>query len=151
MSFDTTFDYTAQIAEYTKLRDDCQVMLNQINAEIACLNTCDGYNDIKSRELIRLTDLQSKYTVGVDGYNETLLEISSVQSLNQNDKGTLYTFWGFSGVSKDRYMCLMICNHADMLADADLLAIVADNVNTTEVKNYIGYIVVSKYTSGKYC
>jgi hypothetical protein len=151
MSFDTTFNFDDETAEYAALRNTNQASLNAVNAEITLITSCVGYTSIKSAELTRLTNLQTTYSANVDGYNATLTGIDNVKALNSSDKNILYVFFGFCGVPKSRYMCLMIANYTAMLADTDLIAIVNDNTNTTEIKNHIGQIVMAKYSAGRYC
>ena len=151
MSFDTNFDFTAEIQEYTNLRTTCQTTLDGVNAEINLMNACIGYDEIKNGELARLSLIQTRNSNLITGYTATLSGISALQNLSGADKTILYNFWAFTGVSKENYMCLMITNYSAMLSDADILTIVVDNNNTTETKNHIGRLIISKYSVGEFC
>jgi hypothetical protein len=151
MSFDIDFDFTDEIREYTDLRAACQTTLDDVNAQISLMNTCVGYDEIKNEELTRLILIQTRNSDLVAGYAATLSDINSLQNLNGSDKTILYTFWGFSGKSKESYMCLMISNYTAMLSDNDILTIVVDDKNTVEIKNEIGRLIISKYSIGEFC
>jgi len=115
------------------------------------MNACIGYDEIKNGELARLSLIQTRNSNLITGYTATLSGISALQNLSGADKTILYNFWGFTGVSKENYMCLMITNYSAMLSDADVLTIVVDNNNTTETKNHIGRLIISKYSVGEFC
>jgi hypothetical protein len=151
MSFDTDFDFTNDVVKYTNIKNSFQTYLDSTNEDLNLINSCVGYDDIKNKELSRLNANQSSYAEMINGYNTTLTQISTLQALNQNDKTTLHTFWGFTECSNERYMCLIIYNYTSMLLDTDILDLVKDNVNTVELKKYIGKILILKYTEGRFC
>lgn len=150
MSFDTTFDYTAQIDQLNNRIIYFQSLLTDVDNQVTCFNTCVGYCDITTSKLAELNRLHIIYSGEITNNNSALSNITNLQALSVEDKAKLYNFLQYTTSSVGNYMGIIASCYVDMLIDVDLLNLIADTTNTTELKNMIGNIIISKYNKNHY-
>ena len=146
MSFDTTFDFTSYIAQ-------TEINLNALNGRLASLNTSlarlqniQGYADVIAPQIssinLQITTTNNQLTE----CNETLSNISALTSLDETDKETLYNFFCLLTKDANAYAGLLINNYVAMLANSDIVSLIADEVNDAPTKTLVAGIIMSQYT-----
>lgn len=143
MSFDAEFDFTDMILHYENLRDMYQNILDNIPPDL--IASAIGYNQIKAERLAVDTAYYNSILAEVNGYQATVDYINTLVNLDNPNKLILYTFWGFTNRSKANYMYVMASQYTNMLIDSDLIALVNDNVNPSNIKDGLGQIIVARY------
>jgi hypothetical protein len=150
MSFDSTFDYSSQITRISSRITCYQELLATVDADINTFNSCVGFCGIKATKLEELNRLHTTYTNEITKNQSALDEITNINNLSSDDKNKLYTFMQYTGYTVGQYMAIITHNFAELLADADFLAISTDSTNTEEMKLILGKIIISKYRKNQY-
>jgi len=143
MSFDIDFDFTDTINTYQILVDAVQLTIDNIPHDI--VSDAIGYNQMKVDRAAILSRITNKYLGQKNTYQTRIDYINSLVSLDNTNKTMLYIFWGYCGRNKDNYMKIMSFQYSNMIIDTDLIALANDFVNSTDIKNELGNIIITRY------
>lgn len=145
MSFDTDFDYTNALT----FLDSCITNFNALSAatqtQIDDWAAVTGYSSIASDATTELTAQKANYDAKSAEFQVVKDEITAVTGLSAGDKTTLYDFRAITGEAKSSWMRRMMFNHASILADSDLIALLADATNTSDQKKMVGERICERY------
>jgi hypothetical protein len=145
MSFNTAFDYTAMIGEYTNYLSNYNTQMTSVNNAIAQLENSTGFPDEKAQQLEMLNGRKTMLQESIDQCNLILTNITNTQNLGTNDKATLYTFWTICQVNVMVYMKKILWNYVAMLVDTRITDLITNSTNNPQQKMNIGRSIMNDY------
>jgi hypothetical protein len=146
MSFDADFDYSTAVTAIAADLVTVQAQKDVVDAEIACSTGATGYASLLGPETTALTAQQTRLAQQLVDLAAADAAITATNALVAGNKTDLYAFYGLSGESKSDFMIKLMFNHTAMLADADLIALLADGVNDQPTKEMVGKLIAAKFS-----
>jgi hypothetical protein len=145
MSFDTTFDYSAGIENLNNAVNYYNVQLTACNTNLSMYTGIVGYADLTASPIATLTSQQTSLQNTLTILQAVLTEITNLTSSPDPVKVALYQNFVILGCDLLDFMKRMLFNFETALADPDLIALLADTVNTTSAKNALANIIYNRY------
>jgi hypothetical protein len=150
MSFDTTFDFSTLLSNITAKLTNFQSSLTTVEQCIIHWNSTVGYDAMKAAALLTLSKQQTALQQSVTGYQSTVTAIMNVIALSEINKAVLYAFWMLTTFNINNYMLVITNCFQAMLADADITAVLADNINPPLIKTNVAMQIMQIYSRSKF-
>jgi len=145
MSF-SDFDYSSAVTAIAADLLSVQAQKDGVDAEIVCCSGATGYAELLAPKAASLAYQQSRLAQQLVDLAAADAAITATNALSEGDKASLYAFYELSGESKSNFMIKLMFNHAAMLADSDLVALLADSTNDAPTKAMVGYLIANKFS-----
>lgn len=143
--FDSTFDFTNILAGLNTYLVGVQSSLDDVNAQIATLESVIGYQDVVGPDLVTLNSGKSNLESEIASINAVIAEVNVLTGLSAEIKAQLYYFYTVLGVQVKEYMTRMPFNWQSALADPDIIALVADTTNPSPAKVAVAKLLYQRY------
>lgn len=143
--FDSTFDFTNILAGLNTYLVGVQSSLDDVNAQIAVLESVVGYQDVISSDLATLNSGKSRFEDEIASINAVITEVNIITGLSAEIKAQLYYFYTVLGVQVKEYMARMPFNWQTALSDPDIVALVADTTNPSPAKVAVAKFLYQRY------
>jgi uncharacterized ParB-like nuclease family protein len=145
--FDTLFDYTPVKAGLTAERGRVQELLDQNNTELASLQNATPYvaEPVVAARINTLQSENARNQLTITKIDAVLAEITTVETLTAEAKGSLYYFYTVVEVNKTDFMAKMLFNHASALANSTIIALQADTVTESASKVAVAKLIYQSY------
>ncbi len=156
-NFDSTFDFTSLIAEFTTAKNTHQALSDTTNTLIT--NTASTYSAYSFSANLNTSSTQEKtfYDTKVTQYNTYLTNITNITSLGSGDKEKLYNLYNKSHlkptggisdvVNKELYLRILITGYSSILTNADVTTFLADNTLTVDQQTEVSQYILGSYPS----